>query len=102
MRRRPSAINADNAITAGYFGAMVSHTIRNLEDNLKARLRVQAAVNGHSMEEEARTILRGALNRDAPAHANLYDAIRARFVDSGGGELEPMPREPIRDPPAFE
>ena len=36
-------------------------TIRNLDDSLKERLRVRAAVNGHSMEEEARLILRYAI-----------------------------------------
>jgi plasmid stability protein len=53
------------------------------------------------MEEEARTILRAALNQETTAPGNLYDAIRACFVESGGGELQAMPREPIRDPPTF-
>ena len=35
-----------------------SITIRNLDDALKSRLRVQAAVHGRSMEDEARDILR--------------------------------------------
>jgi plasmid stability protein len=81
---------------------MASLTIRNLEEPVKARLRVQAAVNGRSMEEEARVILRSALDREAPKLGNLYDAIRARFVPLGGVELEPLPREPMRDPPIFE
>jgi plasmid stability protein len=84
---------------------MASLTIRKLDDPLKARLRIRAATHGHSMEEEARTILRAALNQETPAPGNppgnLYDAIRACFVESGGGELEAMPREPIRDPPTF-
>ena len=33
---------------------MASITIRNLDDDVKARLRVRAAGRGHSMEEEAR------------------------------------------------
>ena len=37
---------------------MASITIRNLDDGLKRRLRVRAAENGRSMEEEARDILR--------------------------------------------
>jgi plasmid stability protein len=80
---------------------MASLTIRKLDDPLKARLRIRAATHGHSMEEEARTILRAALNQETTAPGNLYDAIRACFVESGGGELEAMPREPIRDPPKF-
>ncbi len=34
---------------------MASITVRNLEDGLKHRLRIRAAENGRSMEEEART-----------------------------------------------
>ena len=81
---------------------MASLTIRNLDEPVKARLRIQAAVHGRSMEEEARTILRAALNRETPTHGNLYDAIRARVAESGGFELELPPREPMRDPPTFD
>jgi phosphopantothenoylcysteine decarboxylase/phosphopantothenate--cysteine ligase len=38
---------------------MASITIRGLDDNLKQRLRLRAVRNGRSMEDEARTILRG-------------------------------------------
>ena len=40
---------------------MASITVRNLEEGLKRRLRIRAAENGRSMEEEARDILRTAL-----------------------------------------
>ena len=81
---------------------MASLTIRKLDDPLKARLRVQAAVHGRSMEEEARTILRAALSPE-PAHpGNLAEAIQARFARYGGVELEPLPRELVRDPPSFD
>src|SRR5262245_35840930 len=39
---------------------MASITIRQLDDDLKRRLRLRAARNGRSMEDEARTILRHA------------------------------------------
>ena len=42
---------------------MASITIRNLDDDVKTRLRVRAADNGRSMEEEARLILRDAVGR---------------------------------------
>jgi phosphopantothenoylcysteine decarboxylase / phosphopantothenate---cysteine ligase len=38
---------------------VASITIRGLDDDLKRRLRLRAARNGRSMEDEARTILRG-------------------------------------------
>ncbi|WP_276204783.1 MULTISPECIES: hypothetical protein [unclassified Halomonas] len=40
---------------------MAAITVRNLDDELKAQRRVQAANHGHSMEEEVRLILRKAL-----------------------------------------
>ena len=78
---------------------MASITIRKLDERTKARLRVRAARNGRSMEEEARTLLRAALGEDQPAAGNLADAIRARFRRLGGVELELPAREPIREPP---
>ena len=45
---------------------MASITVRKLEDNVKKKLRIIAAENGHSMEEEVRQILRSAVNREAP------------------------------------
>ena len=39
---------------------MASITIRNLDDDIKQRLRLRAAMHGRSMEEEARDILRAA------------------------------------------
>lgn len=80
---------------------MASLTIRNLDDAMKRRLRVRAAEHGHSMEEEAREILRAALSQQQAAPKNLAEAIRARFAPLGGVDLELPEREPIREPPRF-
>ena len=48
---------------------MASITIRQLDDNLKHRLRLRAARNGRSMEEEARIILGDAAALKAKAGA---------------------------------
>ena len=40
---------------------MASIMIRNLDDEVKTRLRVQAALHHRSMEEEARVIVREAV-----------------------------------------
>jgi len=81
---------------------MASITIRNLDESLNSRLRVQAAVHGRSMEDEARNILRTALNREPVRQANLAASIRARFAPLGGVELPSVGREPMRAPPAFD
>ncbi|MXZ74217.1 MAG: plasmid stabilization protein [Gemmatimonadetes bacterium] len=77
---------------------MASMTIRNLSEDIKRRLRIQAAEHGHSMEEEAREILRIALTVNRPP-VKLAQSIRARFEPLGGVELEVPPRKPMRDPP---
>lgn len=41
-------------------------TIRGIDDTLKRQLRVRAAENGRSMEEEVRQILRHALGLPSP------------------------------------
>jgi plasmid stability protein len=82
---------------------MSSITIRNLDPAIKERLRVRAAEHGHSMEAEARRILRTALQGAARSPGrNLYDRIHARFASLGGVDLELPPREPTREPPRFE
>jgi plasmid stability protein len=81
---------------------MASITIRNLADSLKSRLRIQAAVHGRSMEDEARDILRTSLNQEPPGPKNLGTAINALFKPLGGFELPQMPRDPMREPPTFD
>ena len=80
---------------------MASITIRNLDDDVKTRLRTRAAGHGRSMEEEARLILRKAVEDKAPPR-NLASAIRARIAPLGGVDLELPPREPMREPPNFD
>ena len=80
---------------------MASMTIRNLSEDIKRQLRIQAAEHGHSMEEEVREILRVALNENKPP-VNLAQSIRARFEPLGGVELNIPPREPMRDPPRLD
>jgi plasmid stability protein len=83
---------------------MASNTIRDIDDDLKRRLEERAAAHGRSVEAEARGILEDALGTRSPAPApgNLADAIRAIVEPLGGIELEPFPRQPVREPPRFE
>ena len=53
---------------------MASITIRQLDDSLKHRLRLRAARNGRSMEEEARIILGDAAALQVKAGANPHQA----------------------------
>lgn len=76
---------------------MASITVRNLDEDLKRRLKEQAAKHGCSMEEEVRRILAGALPElakpDSPGTAReLYENIRRIVEPLGGIELELPPR----------
>jgi antitoxin FitA len=77
---------------------MASMTIRDIDDRLKAKLRLRAAHHGRSMEEEAREILRTAVSARRSPMGSLVDCIRARIEPFGGVDLEIAPREPMRDP----
>lgn len=77
---------------------MAVMTIRNIDDTIKKRLRVRAATNGRSMEDEARDILRSALSTDNPRPRNFAQAIHERFGSLGGVELPETPREAVREP----
>lgn len=79
---------------------MASLTIRNLENNLKARLRLRAASHGCSMEAEARNILRQVLAPVQP-ESNFAASVHARFASL---EIESLPvptRQEVRTPPDF-
>jgi plasmid stability protein len=81
---------------------MASITIRRLDETLKARLRVKAAHNGRSMEEEAREILRHGLQAETPQkELDLATAIRRHFAHIGGVDLVLPRREAVRRPPKF-
>jgi plasmid stability protein len=95
MHRRPT-------LEASTEGVMGSLTIRNLDDALKASLRLRAARHGRSMEEEARVILRGALGPEPPKPGESFgEMVRAIVEEVGGIDIELPPREPMRDPPDF-
>lgn len=81
---------------------MASITIRNLDDNVKTRLRLRAALNGHSMEEEVRQILSVAVEESELPSRGLGTAIHNLFKPLGGLELELPPRDSMREPPKFD
>ncbi len=80
---------------------MSAITIRNVDPDLKRRLRIRAATSGHSMEEEARNILRAELSVHDDQPTDLYQRIR-RHIDPFGGVDLPLPdRGPMREPPTL-
>ena len=81
---------------------MASITIRKLDETVKSRLRIRAASNGRSMEEEARIILRNAVEQEPVPERGLGTAVHELFKPLGGVDLELPQREPMREPPRFD
>ena len=82
---------------------MPSILIRDLADEVKTSLRLQAKLNQRSMEEEARQILNAALLKatvQAP-DASVGRRIHSRFAALGGVSLVLPERKPMRSLPSF-
>ena len=98
------AFNDDviSAVTVLGGAQMASITIRNLDEELKHRLRVRSAHHDRSMEDEVREILRTALSEQAPTAMNLAAAIHRRFAKFDLVEFSVPAREPVREPPQID
>ena len=62
---------------------MAQLVVRDLEEEVKARLKRRADRNGRSMEEEIRLILRSAARDSSRPVAKLGTRIAARFAGTG-------------------
>ena len=62
---------------------MAQFIVRDLEDDVKARLKRCAAHHGRSMEEEVRHILRNAVKEQNQRLPKLGSRIAARFANTG-------------------
>jgi plasmid stability protein len=65
---------------------MAAISVRDLDDDVRERLRVRAARNGRSMEAEVREILTAAVSEVEPA-TDLFSTLLERFGDAGGVDL---------------
>lgn len=62
---------------------MAQFVVRNLEEDVKARLKRRAERHGRSMEEEIRHILRNAAREENRPVSRLGSRIAARFKRTG-------------------
>lgn len=81
---------------------MANITIRNIDEDVKSRLRVLAAMNNRSMEEEVRIILKEATSIPHENQRSLVDIAREAVEPYGGFELELPARDEIRDKHLFD
>lgn len=77
---------------------MAAISVRDLDDEVAARLKVRAARHGRSMEAEVRAILTGAVTGAEDERPNLAQAIRQRFAATGGVEVPVVARTDLPRP----
>ena len=76
---------------------MAQFTVRQLEEDVKARLKRRAARAGRSMEEEVRHILRNAVKQGNAIAPRLGSRIAARFAKTGlTADLSELRGQPAR------
>lgn len=76
---------------------MAQLIVRNLKDDVKAKLQRRAKAHGRSVSEEVRSILQEAVASEAEPRPGLGTRIAARFAGIGfvEGEFEQL-LDPIR------
>lgn len=78
--------------------AMAALSIRDLDDNVREKLRVRAAKHGWSMEAEVRAILAEAVEEPGD-RGSLFEVLIDRFGALGGVDLElPVRSTIVRSP----
>ncbi len=75
---------------------MAQLVVRNLEDDVRDKLRDRALTHGHSMEEEVRDILRAAVMATPDAPRKLGSLCRDRFAENPEIGDEPFEIEELR------
>jgi antitoxin FitA len=82
--------------------AMAQLVVRNLEEDVKARLQRRAARHGRSMEEEIRDILRDAVKNEGRRAGGLGTRIAKRFKGIGLDQDIPELRGALAQPADFD
>jgi plasmid stability protein len=78
---------------------MAQLLVRNLDDDIKAKLQKRAKQHGRSTEEEVREILRNAVNEPNTPRGGLGTEIAALFKGIGfDEEIEEQRGQPVRFP----
>lgn len=80
---------------------MAQVVVRNIEEDVKTKLKQRAAQHGWSMEEEVRQILRNATRITEPPSGRLGSRIAQRFHEVGLAEPLPELHQPIGTPMGF-
>jgi antitoxin FitA len=81
---------------------MAQLVVRNLEEDVKARLQLRARRHGRSTEEEVREILRNAVKDESAQRKPLGSRLREHFAGIGLKDDLPELRGEVARPATFE
>jgi len=81
---------------------MAQLIVRNLEEEVRSKLRERAQQHGRSMEEEVREILRSAVAAPANESSGLGNRISERFARYGFDKPVQELRGTVVQPPALD
>jgi plasmid stability protein len=77
--------------------SMAQFVVRQLENDVKNRLKRRAQRHGRSLEDEVRHILRNAVTGDQPERGRLGSTIAKRFRTVGlSADLPELGGQPVR------
>jgi plasmid stability protein len=100
MRTLDNGRNLDCNASIDYIAVMATITIRNLKDEVRDALRVQAAKKGSSLEAEVRDILERAVEKPKPTRADIERTvaeIQERLRAANNGELPDLVGQLLAD-----
>lgn len=80
---------------------MSSITVRNVDDSIKASLRLRAARHVRSMEQEVRHILQQTLAPEAAEPISFAERINRGFKGLDAADLPIPAQQPTRTPPQW-
>lgn len=80
---------------------MASLTIRNLDEDTKAQLRIAAARSGHSMEEHVRQLIAREVQASAPPARGFGTWLHELFDGTDPTELTLPTRDEMTEPGAL-
>jgi plasmid stability protein len=97
VMRKSLTVDIMISLIASQGCVMAQVIVRDLEEDVKARLKRRAAQHGRSMEEEVRDILRNAVKEQNQPLPRLGSRIAARFANAGlDAELPELRGQPAR------
>ena len=95
-------VDYNDCIEINWSVVLASITVRNLDESVKNSLRIRAARNGWSMEQEVRQILQQTVAPDLAGQVTFAKRVNQRFAGLKVTTLPVRQRQVARTPPMLD